>query len=54
MLTKVHHLTFFSSLAPLGNFGCAWMMSSPLAESLLKTNKISNNQQLAKLTCHVF
>ena len=43
MLTKVHHLTLFSSLARLGNFGRARMMSSPLAASLLKTNKLSNN-----------
>lgn len=36
MLTKVHHLTLFSSLAPLGKFGRAWMMSSPLAKSLFE------------------
>ncbi len=43
MLTKVHHLTLFSSLARLGNFVRARMMSSSLAASLLKTNKLSNN-----------
>ena len=36
MLTKVHHLTLFSSLAPLGKFGRAWMMPSPLAKSLFE------------------
>ena len=39
MATKVHHLTFFSSLASLGKKGRAWMMSSPLVKSLFEDQK---------------